>query len=79
MNLWGDAVWFPSVLVTDPRVRWEAIKDHVQDRIRLVRERAREAERASRSCGRREFDALQATAEQYVRLYRDLKARGEIE
>jgi hypothetical protein len=24
-NLWGEAVWFPSVLVTDPRVRWEAV------------------------------------------------------
>jgi hypothetical protein len=79
LNLWGEAVWSPSVLVTDPRVRWEAIMDHVQDLIRLVQERAREAERASRSCGRREFDALQATAEQYVRLYGDLKARDEIE
>ena len=79
MNLSGEAVWFPSVLVTDPRVRWEAIMDHVQDLIRLVQELAREAERASRSCGRREFDALQATAEQYVRLDRDSKARGEIE
>jgi hypothetical protein len=24
-NLWGEAVWFPSVYVTDPRVRREAI------------------------------------------------------
>ena len=53
--------------------------EHVQDLIRLVQQLAREAERASRTCGRRELDTLQATAEQYLRLYRELKARGEIE
>jgi hypothetical protein len=25
LNLWSEAIWFPSVLATDPRVRWEAI------------------------------------------------------
>ena len=53
--------------------------DHVQDLIRLVQKLGREAERASRTCGRRELDTLQATAEQYLKLYRELKARGEIE
>ena len=53
--------------------------DHVQDLIRMVQKLAREAERASKTCGRRELETLQATAEQYLRLYRDLKARGEIE
>jgi hypothetical protein len=24
-NLWGEAIWFPSVYVTDTRVRWEEI------------------------------------------------------
>jgi hypothetical protein len=26
LNLWGEAIWFPSVFV-DPRVRWEAVDD----------------------------------------------------
>ena len=51
----------------------------VQQLMRLVQELAREAERAARTGGRREFDALQATAEQYLKLYDELKARGEIE
>jgi len=27
LALWGEAVWLPSVLVTDPRARWETIDD----------------------------------------------------
>jgi hypothetical protein len=27
LALWGEAIWFPSVLATDPRVRWEAIDE----------------------------------------------------
>ena len=53
--------------------------DHVQDLIRLVQQLAKEADRASRTCGRRELDTLQATAERYLELYRELRARGEIE
>jgi hypothetical protein len=51
----------------------------VQQLMRLVQQLAREAEHAARSGGRRDFDALQATAERYLKLYDDLKARGEIE
>jgi hypothetical protein len=25
LALWGEAIWFPSLLATDPRVHWEAI------------------------------------------------------
>ena len=52
--------------------------DHVQDLIRPVQTLAREAERTSRTCGRRELDALSVTAERYLKLYRELLARGEI-
>lgn len=27
LALWGEAVWLPSILITDPRARWEAIDD----------------------------------------------------
>jgi hypothetical protein len=57
----------------------ETTVEHIQNLLRLVEQLERDAKRASRACGRQELDTLAVTAEQYLSLYRDLRARGEIE
>ena len=47
--------------------------------VSLVQKVSREAQHALRTCGRKELDALQVAAQQYVKLYQELKARGVIE
>ena len=47
--------------------------------VSLVQKLSREAPHALRTCGRRGFDALRVAAQQYVKLYQELKARGVIE
>jgi hypothetical protein len=49
------------------------------DLISLVQKVSREAQHASKTCGRKELDALQVTAQQFLKLYQELKARGVIE
>ena len=49
------------------------------DLMSLVHKLSREAQHASKTCGRKELDALQSTAQQYVTLYLQLKARGVIQ
>lgn len=51
----------------------------MQQLLRLVQKLSLEAEQASRIGGRREIEALQATAKQYLKLYDEMKARGDIE
>jgi hypothetical protein len=45
----------------------------------MVEKLSREAEHASKTCGRRELDTLQAAAQQFLTVYQELKARGVIE
>jgi hypothetical protein len=47
--------------------------------VSLVQQLSREAQHASKTCGRKELDALQVAAQQYLKLYQELKARGVIE
>ena len=56
-----------------------ADREHVQGLMRLVEKLERDAKHTARKCGATELEALAVTAEQYVILYRDLRARGEIE
>ena len=45
----------------------------------LVEKLSREAQRASKTCGQKELDALHVLSERFVKLYRELKSRGVIE
>jgi len=47
--------------------------------VSLVQRIAREAQHAAKTCGRRELDGLEAVAQQYLKLYQALKARGVVE
>jgi hypothetical protein len=76
--LLGWAIIVPTASRNDD-VDEETAMEHVQNLLRLVEKLEQEAKHAARTCGRRELNALEVTAEQYLRLYRDLKARGEIE
>jgi hypothetical protein len=65
----------------EPRVQQDGMLTMVDVNalVPLVDKLAREALHASKTCGRRELDALEAAAQQYLMLYRDLKSRGVIE
>jgi len=45
----------------------------------LVEKLSREAQHASKTCGRKELEALQVVAQHYLKRYQELKARGVIE
>ena len=47
--------------------------------VSMVQMRSREAQHALKTCARRDFDAVEKAAQQYVKLYQALKARGVIE
>jgi len=47
--------------------------------VSLVQQLSRKAQHALKTCGRRDLDALEAVAQQYLKLYQELKARGVIE
>jgi hypothetical protein len=47
--------------------------------VSLVEKLAREAQHAAKTCGRRDFDKLEAVAQQFMTLYQALKARGVVE
>jgi hypothetical protein len=47
--------------------------------VSLVEKLARQAQHAAKTCGRSDLDRLEAVAQQYLKLYQALKARGVVE
>jgi hypothetical protein len=47
--------------------------------VSLIQQLSKEAQHALKTCGRRDLDTVEALAQQYLKLYQEMKARGVIE
>ena len=52
---------------------------NLHDLVEAAHKLSQVAEQASKTGGKRELEALRTTAEEYLKLYQQLKRRGEIE